>query len=112
MAHAYRDFARTHPGRYAATLRVRGPDDPEADEASRWVLEVVFSVLARYGLAGADAVEAARALRAALHGFVALEAADGFGLPRDVDRSFNRLVEILDAALRTWNPRHGRDRRR
>jgi hypothetical protein len=39
-----------------------------------------------------------------LHGFVTLEAAGGFGLPRDVDRSFDRLVDALDAALTAWSP--------
>jgi Tetracyclin repressor-like, C-terminal domain len=64
----------------------------------------VFSVLSGYGLTRADAIDATRALRAALHGFVQLEAVGGFGLPQDVDRSFARLVELLDAALRNWKP--------
>ena len=34
----------------------------------------------------------------------ATEAVGGFGIPQDLDRSFARLVEILDAALRSWNP--------
>ncbi len=68
------------------------------------LLRTVFSVLARYGLSGDDAIDATRALRAALHGFVTLEAVGGFGLPRDVDRSFARLVQILDTAFRDWCP--------
>jgi Tetracyclin repressor-like, C-terminal domain len=44
----------------------------------------------------------ARALRASIHGFVALEAAGGFGLPRAVDRSFERMIEMLDAGMRSW----------
>jgi hypothetical protein len=53
----------------------------------------VLDVLAGYGLTGADAVHAARALRSALHGFVSLEAAGGFGLPESLDESYDRLVE-------------------
>jgi len=45
-------------------------------------------------------VHATRAVRSALHGFVTLEAAGGFGLPQDVDESYNRLVELLDTGLR------------
>ena len=104
IAHAYRAFARSHPGRYAATLRAPAPDDSEAGAASRAVLDTVFSVLSGYGLTGADAIDATRALRAALHGFVQLEAVGGFGMPQDVDRSFARLVELLDTALRNWKP--------
>lgn len=100
LAHAYRDFAHAHPGRYAATVRAPDPDDADAVAASDAVLATVLSVMARYGSSGADAIDATRAMRAALHGFVSLEAAGGFGLPRDVDRSFDRLVELLDDALR------------
>jgi len=104
LTNAHRAFATSHPGRYAATLRAPDPDDEEASAASQVVLETVQSVLAAYWLSGADAIDATRTLRAALHGFVTLEALGGLGLPLDVDRSFARLVEILDAALRTWWP--------
>ena len=51
------------------------------------------------GLHGDDAVDAIRALRAVLHGFVTLEAQGGFGLPADVDRSFDRLCRRDDATV-------------
>ena len=102
LANAYRAYARAHPGRYAATLRAPEPGDEAVQDASDAVLEVVFAVLRGYDLEGSDAIDATRALRSALHGFVALETAGGFGLPEDVDRSFRRLVEGLDAAFRTW----------
>ena len=59
-------------------------------------------MLRGYGLTDDDAVDATRALRSALHGFVALEAAGGFGLPREVDRSYHQLVAGLDVAFRSW----------
>lgn len=102
LAEAYLGYGRQHPGRYAATVRAPAPDDAEHGAAAEDVLRVVLAVLAGYGLEGDDAVDAARALRAALHGFVTLEAAGGFGLPRDVDRSFSRLVAALDTALAGW----------
>lgn len=102
VADAYRGYAAEHPGRYAATLRAPAPEDAEHAEAAEAVLAVVLAVLAGYGLGGDDAVDAARAVRSALHGFAALEAAGGFGLLRDVDRSFERMVDGLDAALAAW----------
>jgi AcrR family transcriptional regulator len=102
LAGAYRGYAREHPGRYAATVRAPAPGDGEHDAAADGVLRVVLAVLAGYGLAGDDAVDATRALRAALHGFVVLEAGGGFGLPLDVDRSYARLVDGLDATLPRW----------
>jgi hypothetical protein len=49
-----------------------------------------------------DALRAIRALRAPLHGFVALESAGGFALALDLDldEAFDRLVAGFDAALR------------
>jgi AcrR family transcriptional regulator len=115
MAAAYRDYARTHPGRYAATVRAPLPGDERHAAAAEAILRVVYAVLAGYRLDADDAtdtddaVDAARTLRAALHGFVVLEASGGFGLPRDVDRSFDRLVAALDTALTDW-PSSGPER--
>lgn len=104
LATAYRDWARLHPGRYEATVRAPDPDDAEGMRSSGAVVEVVVAVLAGYGLAGSDAIDATRALRAALHGFVSIELAHGFGLPQDVDRSFALMVRALARALAAWDP--------
>lgn len=99
LAHAYRQYAHGHPGRYAATVRAADPSNPAAVAASEAVLSTVLSVLEGYGIKGDDAIDTTRAIRSALHGFVTLEAASGFGLPRDIDRSFDRLVTMLESAL-------------
>ena len=99
VAGAYRDYGRAHPGRYAATVRAPQPDDADHTAAAAAVLRVVFAVLAGYGITGDDAIDAARALRAALHGFVTLEAGGGFGMPRDIDRSYQRFITAFDTAL-------------
>lgn len=97
---AYRGYARTHPGRYAAGLRAPAPDDAEAGAVADRLIHLMVAVVGAYGLEGEDAVHAVRGVRAALHGFVALEQAGGFGLPYDLDASFERLVATLDAGLR------------
>ncbi|HEX5597611.1 MAG TPA: WHG domain-containing protein [Micromonosporaceae bacterium] len=102
LAAAYRDYARRHPGRYAATLRAPDPTDPAHVSAGETAVNVLYAVLAGYNLSGDRAVDAARFLRSALHGFVALEAVGGFGLPQDVDRSYHRIVDTLDQAFTTW----------
>ncbi|MFC7547228.1 TetR/AcrR family transcriptional regulator [Plantactinospora sp. GCM10030261] len=102
MAHAYRAYARRRPGGYAAAQRAPDPADTEHAAAGERAVRVIFAVLAGYGLAGDRLVDATRSLRSTLHGFVSLEAAGGFGLPRDVDRTYDRLVDMLDRALRTW----------
>lgn len=103
LAVAYGAYARAHPGRYAATVRAPGGANGEHAEAADAVLRVVLAVLAGYGLEGDDGIDAARFLRSALHGFVSLDAAGGFGLPRQVDRSYDRLVQAVDTALAGWH---------
>jgi hypothetical protein len=43
-----------------------------------------------------------------MHGFVALEAGQGFGIPLDLDESYARLVATLDHGLSASpRPRYG-----
>jgi AcrR family transcriptional regulator len=98
VATAYRAYAREHPGSYLAAQRAEHVRD---DEAAARAVRVVRAVLAGYGFAGDEAIHAARTVRAALHGFAALEAGGGFGMSQPVDVTFERLVELLDRGLRS-----------
>jgi AcrR family transcriptional regulator len=100
LSHAYRTWALEHPGRYAAAQWVPTPGDSEAEGADWASVEIVGAVLAGYDLVGDDAIDATRALRAALHGFVTLESS--FAHPASIDRSFDRLVRGLATALASW----------
>lgn len=105
IAGAYRTFAHEHPGLYPLTLGAGGGasegvrDAAAAEVAGARLVEVVLSVLRGYELDGDDALHATRALRSSLHGFVALESAGAFGLPLDLDDSFERLVDLHDMSL-------------
>lgn len=130
LARAVRVYARSWPGRYAATQVAPDATDP-ADEPLRLVANeaahLVAEVLAGSGsgprahadalagpggggarssgatrsepLTGAALVNTVRTVRAAVHGFVVLELGGGFGLPEDVDASFDHLVATLVAGL-------------
>jgi AcrR family transcriptional regulator len=102
LAEAYRGYARRHPGRYLASQRAPDPADPAHGAAAHRAVAVVTAVLRAYDLSGSDAIDATRAVRSALHGFVTLETAGGFGLPQDLDHSFAQLVAALDRALTHW----------
>lgn len=80
------------------------PDKHDAEHiaVSNEALQIVLAVLAGYQLSGDDAIDAARVFRATLHGFISLEQAGGFGLPVDVDRSFDRLIAGLAGTLSAW----------
>lgn len=100
IAHAYRQFAQEHPGVYPATQRAPDPADTELAAAADAVVEVLTLVMASYGLRDAAAIHAIRGLRAMLHGFVTLEAAGGFGIPLDLDESFDRAMQVFIVGLR------------
>lgn len=102
MAMAYREYALTHPGRYAYVVRAPAPGDEALEAAAAEILSVFDDVFTGYGITGPDAVDAARFVRSALHGFVSLELGGGFGMAQSVDRSFTRLVAASDQALRAW----------
>lgn len=99
VAHAYRAYARAHPGRYAATQRAPSEGDDEIRAAAGRAVEVVLAILRGSGIEGDDAIHATRAFRSALHGFVALEAGGGFGIPVDLDESFDRMVAAIARGL-------------
>jgi AcrR family transcriptional regulator len=103
MAHAWRAWARDHPGRYQAAERGAAPGDAEHDAVSRRTIGVLAAVVEGYGLDGDDAIDAIRAYRSALHGFFSLEGNGGFAFPQSVDRSFDRLVHALVLALSSWS---------
>jgi hypothetical protein len=98
-ADALRAYALAHPGTYAAAQRAPDPDDAEAVAAADAAVEVFVALLTGYGLDGSDAIHAVRAVRSALHGFVAIEAGGGFAMSEPVDESFVRLVAMLDSGL-------------
>lgn len=98
-ATAWRAYAKAHPGRYGAIQRAPDPADAELVAAAGRLVELIYAILRGYGLDDEQTVHATRAVRSALHGFVTLEAAGGFGLPQDVDESYTRLVELLDSGL-------------
>ncbi|HEY1487898.1 MAG TPA: TetR-like C-terminal domain-containing protein [Micromonosporaceae bacterium] len=103
VANAYRAYAREHPGRCAASIRAPEPDDAEHNAVGAAAVGILASVLSAYRIDGDDAIDAIRCLRVALHGFVTLESAGGFGLPQSVDATFTRLIDALDTAYVSWS---------
>lgn len=102
LADAYRGFAARRPGAYASTIAAPDPGNAEHVAAAAAVLQVALSVLEGFALTGADAIDALRGLRALMHGFVAIEAAGGYRMAQDLDRSYCRLVASFGDVLSTW----------
>lgn len=102
MAPAYRAWAKDHPARYLLTTRTPAPGDTEDEEVSARLADIIYAIVAGYEIDGDDLIDATRFLRSALHGFVELETSGAFGLPRNVERSFDRVVDSITTALANW----------
>jgi AcrR family transcriptional regulator len=101
LAQAYRQFANQHPGQYASQLLPPATVGCSLNTAQQRIVDVFVRVLTSTGLEGDNAVHAARTVRSAIHGFVALESIDAFTSPVDQATSFEHLVEFLVAGLAT-----------
>ncbi|MCE4945536.1 MULTISPECIES: TetR/AcrR family transcriptional regulator [Streptomyces] len=106
FANAWREYARAHPGRYAATQAPIEIDPELVARAAgpRRAVELSYGMLRGYGLAEPDLTDAVRLLRSTFHGFVALEAAGGFAHARPAQRSWERALDALHALLAHWPP--------
>ncbi|OLF14784.1 TetR/AcrR family transcriptional regulator [Actinophytocola xanthii] len=99
FANAYRDYARRHPGRYAAGQL---PVSPATADAARRHSELTRAILRGYELPEAEHVHAVRLLHSTFHGYVSLERAGGFDHSGDVAASWRRVLDVLDATLAHW----------
>jgi len=98
LMRAYRDYVVRHPARYAV-MPLDPLHDPALAAAGGKLLEVVLAALRGYGLTDAAAIHATRCLRAVVHGFASLEANGGFGLPEDLDETYDQLISLVLAGL-------------
>lgn len=95
VGEAYRRFAREHPGHYASTM-LPVHDAIDASSPSHAAIgEVVGRVIESFGCDPERAVHGARIVRSAIHGFLALEAAEAFTNPLNQDDSFDELLRFL-----------------
>jgi AcrR family transcriptional regulator len=94
LMHACRDYVLRHPARYAA-MPVQPLDDPAMAAAGTRLLNVFLAVLRSHDLTGPAAIHATRCLRAIVHGFATIEAAGGFGLPEEIDETYEWLIRMF-----------------
>jgi AcrR family transcriptional regulator len=99
LMRANRAYVLANPGRYELI-----PLDPlhrdGMAEVGRELLEVFIAVMRGYGLDETATTHAIRRLRATIHGFVDLEIGGGFGLPEDIETSFDQLIDMVLRSLR------------
>jgi AcrR family transcriptional regulator len=108
LANIYRDYAREHPGRYAAAqYRL----DPQTAATSAGVRHAEFTraILRGYDLTEPDQTHAVRLLGSFFNGYVSLESGGGFDHSSpDSQQTWERLLDALDALLLNWPKNHPR----
>ncbi len=99
LMRAYRAYVLANPGRYALL-----PLDPLHRDvtagAGRDLLDVFVAVMRGYGLEASRATHAIRRLRATAHGFAAIEAGGGFGIPEDIETTYEQVIDMVLQSLR------------
>ena len=94
--------ALAHPALYLAGQPAPGRDaSQELLAAADRTVALLAGLVRGAGVPEAREVDAVRIVRASIHGFVVLETAGGFGLPDDVEASYERLLETVWSGLAT-----------
>ncbi|MER7987962.1 WHG domain-containing protein [Streptomyces noursei] len=102
FANVYRDYAREHPGRYAATQFRLEPETAAASAGVRHA-QMTRAILRGYDLPEPEQTHAVRMLGSVFHGYVSLELGGGFSHSApDTEETWSRVVDALDALLRNW----------
>lgn len=102
LANVYRDYARAHPGRFAAA---RHPVSAEraAESAGGQLVRMTSAMLRSYDIPQAEQAHAIRLLGGFFMGYVTMESAGGFSHSApDSDASWSRSLDALDVMLRNW----------
>ncbi|MFI1172401.1 TetR/AcrR family transcriptional regulator [Streptomyces melanogenes] len=102
LANVYRDYAREHPGRYAAAQLRLTPEAAAASAGSRHA-QMTRAILRGYDLSEPDQTHAVRLLGSVFHGYITLELGGGFSHSApDTQQTWTRILDALDALLRNW----------
>ncbi|MER6003696.1 WHG domain-containing protein [Nonomuraea angiospora] len=98
---ALRAYVTAHPGAYSATIGepFGEPDDPLLKAGTR-MIDTMAAVLRGYGVPEEEMVHAIRTIRCTIHGFAALQVAQGFQWTGAPDVSFAWMIDFLDRGLR------------
>ncbi|PFG32574.1 TetR family transcriptional regulator [Sanguibacter antarcticus] len=102
LANAYRDYAREHPGRFAATLAALDPEIVATSAGPRHA-RLIEAVLHGYELDRTAQVHAIRMLGSVVRGFITLEMSGSFAHSEpDPGESWTATIEALHALLCSW----------
>jgi AcrR family transcriptional regulator len=99
LTNAFRAFAHDHPGLYPLLITAPDPDDQQRTAVANEILQLFLLLLASCGLQGDPALHAIRGIRALTHGFITLEAAEGFKMPLNTADSYQLAIQTYLTGL-------------
>ncbi|WAL67502.1 TetR/AcrR family transcriptional regulator [Amycolatopsis cynarae] len=100
FANVYRDYAREHPGRFAAARFRLDPETAAASAGGRHA-QMTRAILRGYDLAEPDETHAVRLLGSVFFGYVSLELAGGFSHSAPgTEETWVWILDHLDTLLR------------
>lgn len=100
LSQAYLTFARRNPGLYEFALAAPDPADETVNDAGKKIVGLVISAIQPFGLKEEESIHAVRGLRSLMHGFASLEHKRGFGMPLDLDESYQLAVAAFIKGLK------------
>ena len=100
LSQEYLSFARKNPGLYEFALSAPDPADDSLHDAGKKIVDIVVSAIQPFGLKENEAIHAVRGLRSLMHGFASLEQRGGFGMPLDLDESYQLAVAAFIRGLK------------
>jgi AcrR family transcriptional regulator len=100
LSQVYLTFARRNPGLYEFALAAPDPADELVHEAGKKIVGLVVTAIQPFGLKDEEAIHAVRGLRSLMHGFASLEQKGGFGMPLDLDESYQLAVTAFISGLK------------
>ena len=102
----YRDYARAHPGRYAAA-QLRLDHQTALAGAGPRHAAMIRAILHGYQLTEPDQTHAVRLIGSVFHGYITQESGGSFDHSQPgPQQSWDRILDALDTLLRHW-PREG-----
>ena len=90
---SFRDFSIKNPGLYQCLQLTHIHRSPQYQQDALSFIELLARLIAPYKIRNNHQIHAIRSLRCLLHGFIDLQIQNGFGLPEDIDKSFELAMD-------------------
>lgn len=96
---AYRNFAKKFPGKYTLTQTPAFWESEESNLKAEEIVNSLINITRDSNMAEDDQIHFIRNFRSYLHGFITLEINHSFQMEQDVEKSFEKGLEIFTRVL-------------